>query len=176
MLSYSIWNTTLPCSLGHPGSLIVKVLYHITTTSSVWFQLRIFVACHTPLSWHESVAMFIWILVSILWYLDFLRNSFSSLKLWLCRSSSLPSLCIMSGRCGRHESPEMITEPMRQGKCFWACIHLWASPMMRFILCLTWHECVVPNWSGNISDFAPLHLEKNHAPKQFTSSHFGCYN
>lgn len=36
---------------------------------------------------------------------------------------------------------------------------------MRFILCLTWQVCIVPHWGGNISDFAPLHLEKNRAPK-----------
>lgn len=59
-----------------------------------------------------------------------------SVCLYLCPSSSLPSLPIMSGRCSRRESPEKVTEPMRQGKCFRACIHLWAPLMIRFIPCL----------------------------------------
>lgn len=66
----------------------------------------------------------------------FKKNVFISVCLYLCPSSSLPSLPIMSGRCSRRESPEKVTEPMRQGKCFRACIHLWAPLMIRFIPCL----------------------------------------
>lgn len=94
-----------------------------------------------------------------LWF-EAISSAFSSQR-WLCwLPSSLPPIRQMqhTWKAMRHG---MLTEPMRQGKCFWACIHLWASLIMQFILCLTWHVCVVTNWSGNTSDFAPLNLEKN---------------
>lgn len=51
---------------------------------------------------------------------------------------------------------------------------------MWFIFCLICRVCVcmcvAPNWSGKVSDFAPLHLEKNCAPEEFKSSHFGYVN
>lgn len=90
------------------------------------------------------------------------RSQLSVVYLFLLPCIFQPSISITSGS---HESPEKVTEAIR-GKCFEAPLLLWAYLMIRFILCLTCRVCDGPNWSGNISDFAPLHLEKNCAPKQ----------